>query len=86
MTNSNKADKLGPPPLEFSQLVCSLLVSCIQGIHKTLPADDSLGKKLAELETVVRKGVRINPATGLAKEIEEFFDRLVINQQFMDDE
>ncbi len=86
MKNSNKADKPVSPPYEFSQLVCNLLVSCIQGIYKTLPVDDSLGKKLAALEAVVRKGVRITPATGLAKEIEEYFDRLVIKQKFMDDE
>jgi len=34
----------------------------------------------------VRKGVRISPATGLGKEIEEFFDRQIIEQQFLQEE
>ena len=35
---------------------------------------------------MVRKGVRISPATGLGKEIEEFFDRQIIEQQFLQEE
>ena len=34
----------------------------------------------------MRKGVRISPATGLGKEIEEFFDRQIIEQQFLQEE
>ena len=43
-------------------------------------------KKLKDLEVVVRKGVRISPATGLGKEIEEFFDRLIMEQKFLQEE
>jgi len=74
------------PPHEFSELVANLLVSCIQGLKKSLPAKDKLLKKLKDLEVVVRKGVRISPATGLGKEIEEFFDRQIIEQQFLQEE
>jgi len=74
------------PPHEFSELVANLLVSCIRGINKALPDDDELSKKLKDLEGVVRKGVRISPANGLAKEIEEFFDRKVVEQQFLQEE
>ena len=35
---------------------------------------------------MVRKGVRISPATGLAKEIEEFFDRQTTEYQFLEEE
>ena len=34
----------------------------------------------------MRKGVRISPATGLGIEIEEFFDRQIIEQQFLQEE
>ena len=34
----------------------------------------------------MRKGVRISPANGLGKEIEEFFDRQIIEQQFLQEE
>jgi len=74
------------PPHEFSELVANLLVSCIQGLNKSLSTKDKLLKKLKDLENVVRKGVRIIPANGLGKEIEEFFDRQIIEQQFLQEE
>jgi diguanylate cyclase len=84
-TQSSSNNPSGPP-LEFSELVANLLVSCIRGLNHALPADDELAKKLKELEGVVRKGVRISPATGLGVEIEEFFDRQKIEHQFLEDE
>jgi diguanylate cyclase len=81
--NSNKSVA---PPLEFSQLVANLLVSCIHGLNQVIPADDELTKKLKDLESVVRKGVQVSPATGLGKEIEDYFDRQKTEQQFMEDE
>ena len=86
MNSKNKRKELSAPPLAFSQLIANLLVSCINGLIKGLPKDDSFGKKLKELEGVVRKGVHITPATGLAKEIEEYFDRLATHQKFLKDE
>ena len=73
MNNKRGSKKFDDPPHEFSELIANLLVSCIQGLTKSLPAKDKLSKKLKDLEGVVRKGVRISPATVLAKEIEEFF-------------
>ena len=75
MNNKCGSKKFDAPPHEFSELIANLLVSCVQSLTKALPAKDKLSKKLKDLEGVVRKGVRISPATGLAKEIEEFFDR-----------
>jgi diguanylate cyclase len=74
------------PPHEFSELVSNLLVSCIQGLNKSLSTKDKLLKKLKDLEVEVRKGVRISPATGLGKEIEEFFDRQIMEQKFLQEE
>ena len=59
-------------PNEFSELIANLLVSCIQGLTKSLPAKDKLSKKLKDLEGVVRKGVRISPATGWLKRLRNF--------------
>jgi diguanylate cyclase (GGDEF)-like protein len=73
-------------PLEFGERIANLLVSCIKGLNQTLPADDELTKKLKELEGVIRKGVRISPATGLGKDIEEYFSRQKIEQKFVEDE
>jgi len=86
VTNKRGSKKFDAPPQEFSELVANLLVSCIQGLKKSLPAKDKLSKKLKDLEGVVRKGVRISPATGLAKEIEEFFDRQKTEHQFLEEE
>lgn len=86
MSNKHGIENPNTPPQEFSELVANLLVSCLRGIKHTLPDDDELAKKLKNLEGVVRKGVRISPASGLAKEIEEYFDRQKTEQQFMDEE
>ena len=86
MNNKRGSKKFDAPPHEFSELIANLLVSCIQGLTKSLPAKDKLSKKLKDLEGVVRKGVRISPATGLAKEIEEFFDRQTTKYQFLEEE
>ena len=86
MNNKRGSKKFDAPPHEFSELIANLLVSCIQGLTKSLPAKDKLSKKLKDLEGVVRKGVRISPPTGLAKEIEEFFDRQTTEYQFLEEE
>lgn len=81
-----KLDQPLVPPREFSEHIASLLVSCIRGLNKSLPPDDELLKKLKEMEAVVRKGVRVGVATDLGKDIEEFFDRQVIKQKFIEEE
>jgi len=86
VNNKRGSKKFDAPPHEFSELIANLLVSCIQGLTKSLPAKDKLSKKLKDLEGVVRKGVRISPPTGLAKEIEEFFDRQTTEYQFLEEE
>ena len=86
MNKKLSSKKKDVPPHEFSELVSNLLVSCIQGLNKSLSTKDKLLKKLKDLEVVVRKGVQISPATGLGKEIEEFFDRLIMEQKFLQEE
>ena len=86
MNKKLSSKKNDVPPHEFFELVANLLVSCIQGLNKSLPAKDKLLKKLKDLENVVRKGVRISPANGLGKEIEEIFDRQIMEQKFLQEE
>ena len=74
------------PPREFSERIASLLISCIQGMRKSMHADDDLAKKLKQLESVVRKGIRVRPTTELGKEISEFCDRQIMKDQYLDDE
>jgi len=74
------------PPVAFSERIANLLVSCLKGIKKSVPPDNELAQKLQELENVVRKGIKITPTTDLGKEIEEFFDRQIIKQEFIKEE
>ncbi|MBT3921132.1 MAG: GGDEF domain-containing protein [Nitrospina sp.] len=86
MNTKSNPIKSNIPPQEFSELVANLLVSCFRGINQSLSKEDALVKKLEQLESVVRKGVRISPASGLGKEIEEFFDRQKTELQFQEEE
>lgn len=86
MSNKSSTRKASTPPVEFSERIGNLLVSCIQGLKKSLPEDDDLAKKLKGLEGVIRRGVRISPSTDLGKEIEEYFDRQIIKQEFLEEE
>lgn len=86
MKTKRSSDISLAPPHEFSELVANILVTCIQGLIKSLPADDDLSKKLKELEGVIRRGVRISPAAGLGKEIEECFYRQKTEMNFLEEE
>ncbi|MBC8286742.1 MAG: GGDEF domain-containing protein [Nitrospinae bacterium] len=86
MNKKSSSGKSIAPPLAFSERIGNLLVSCIQGLKKSMSDDDPLSKKLKGLEGVVRKGVRISPSTELGKEIEEYFDRQILRHEFLVEE
>lgn len=86
MNNKSDLHKSMAPPVAFSERIANLLVSCLKGIKKSVPSDNELAHKLQELENVVRKGIKITPTTDLGKEIEEFFDRQIIKQEFIKEE
>ena len=71
-----------PPPAEFTGRIARLLLTLIEGATKPLPEDDKLRKQLYEMAAVVRKGVRVTPATELDKTVEEYFDRMILEQNF----
>jgi diguanylate cyclase len=59
MNNKSSSNKNIYLQNELSERVESLLVSCIQDLKKSISADDALDKKLAGLETEVRKGIGV---------------------------
>lgn len=71
-----------PLPIEFTGCIARLLLTLIQGTTKPPPEDDKLPKQLNDMAAVIRKGVRLTPATELDKEFEDYFDRLILEQNF----
>jgi len=82
----NKKQKNNSPPVEFTERIARILISFIEGLTQSLPADDALAKQLKSMATVIRKGVRVTPATELDKDIQGFFDRLILEKKFVDGE
>ena len=74
------------PPTEFTAQIARLLLSFISGLSQSLPAEDSLHKQLNAMAAVIRKEVRISPATELDKDVEDYFGRLILDQKFIDGE
>ena len=82
----SKQQEGSSPPTEFTARIARLLLSFISGLSQSLPAEDSLHKQLNAMAAVIRKEVRISPATELDKDVEEYFDRLILEQKFIDGE
>nr|MBC8285396.1 hypothetical protein [Nitrospinota bacterium] len=72
-----------PPPAEFTGRISRLLLSLIQGTKQTLAENDKLSVQLNEMAAVIQKGVRVTPPTDLDKEILEYFDRLILEKDFV---
>ena len=82
----SKQQEGSSPPTEFTARIARLLLSFISGLSQSLPAEDSLHKQLNAMAAVIRKEVRISPATELDKDVEDYFGRLILDQKFIDDE
>ena len=74
------------PPTEFTAQIARLLLSFISGLSQSLSVEDSLHKQLNGMAAVIRKEVRISPATELDKDVEDYFGRLILDQKFIDGE
>ena len=74
------------PPTEFTARIARLLLSFISGLSQSLSVEDSLHKQLNGMAAVIRKEVRISPATELDKDVEDYFGRLILDQKFIDGE
>ena len=82
----SKQQEGSSPPTEFTAQIARLLLSFISGLSQSLPAEDSLHKQLNAMAAVIRKEVRISPATELDKDVEDYFGRLILDQKFIDGE
>ena len=82
----SKQQEGSSPPTEFTARIARLLLSFISGLSQSLSAEDSLHKQLNAMAAVIRKEVRISPATELDKDVEDYFGRLILDQKFIDDE
>ena len=82
----SKQQEGSSPPTEFTARIARLLLSFISGLSQSLPAEDSLHKQLNGMAAVIRKEVRISPATELDKDVEDYFGRLILDQKFIDGE
>jgi diguanylate cyclase len=82
----SKQKEVSTSPTEFTARIARLLLSFISGLSQSLPAEDSLHKQLNGMAAVISKEVRISPATELDKDVEDYFDRLILEQKFIDGE
>ena len=82
----SKQQEGSSPPTEFTARIARLLLSFISGLSQSLSAEDSLHKQLNGMAAVIRKEVRISPATELDKDVEDYFGRLILDKKFIDGE
>ncbi len=82
----NNQQEGSTPPAEFTERIARLLLSFISGLSQSLPEEDRLCKKLNDMAAVIRKGIRISPAKELDKDVEDYFDRLILEKKFVDGE
>jgi len=69
-------------PIEFNERVSRLLLVCIDGLCKLVPPKEFLYETLTDLGGVIKKAVRPKPVTGIAREIEDYFIRLSLENKF----
>ena len=67
---------------EFSERISRLLLACIEGITKLTQKKGILYDNLQNLREVVKKVTRPLPASGLTKDIEDFFTRQHLEVSF----
>ncbi len=61
---------------EFNERVASILLAVCRGMSAWVPSKDPLQKKIEELLKVLKKAARPKPATGLAQEIQQYFEKV----------
>lgn len=68
---------------EFNERISRLLVVCLDGICQMIPQKEALYAALKTLSDVVRKATRSKPLSGMGKDIEDFFNRKVLETSFL---
>ncbi len=67
---------------EFSDRVIRLQIVCVEGISRFLEEKDGLYSKLNDLTRVLKKAIRHKPISDLGKEIQDFFSRKKLEDDF----
>lgn len=68
---------------EFADRVTRLLIACMEGVCSILPEKDVLHGKLTGMLSVLKKAVRVKPVSDLAKEIQDYFIRKKLEEDFL---
>ncbi|MBI5427957.1 MAG: GGDEF domain-containing protein [Nitrospinae bacterium] len=67
---------------EFADRVIRLLIVCAEGISRFIEEKDGLYAKLGDLIRVLKKAIRHKPISDLGKEIQDFFSRKKLEDDF----
>jgi diguanylate cyclase len=67
---------------QYVERVSRILLVCVEGIQKLIEQADPIFKTLDELKEVIKKAVRPKPHTGIAKDLEKFFERWLLDKKF----
>lgn len=69
-------------PAEFTERVCALLVTFIDGLVSQLAPQNPLTTKLNSIKEVVHKALSFQKSSNLGREIKEFFNEKNIENEF----
>jgi diguanylate cyclase len=67
---------------EFTERVCSLLLTFIDGFRSQISSANPLNSKLEKMSVVVKKALSLNKTTDLGRDIKEFFREKTIEEDF----
>ncbi len=84
-TGNNKDDHEvsgGLANTEFSDRVTRLLITCFEGICSLLPETEALHDKLTSMLQVLKKAIRVKPVSDFAKEIQDYFVKRKLEDDF----
>lgn len=68
--------------VEFSDRVTRLLIVCMEGVCSLLSEREALHGKLSSMTLVLKKAIRVKPVSDMAKEIQDYFIRKKLEEDF----
>lgn len=68
--------------VEFVDRVTRLLIVCMEGICSLLPQKEALHGKLNGMNLVLKKAIRVKPISDMVKEIQDYFIRKKLEEDF----
>ncbi len=79
---SKKDMELKAIPAEFTERVCALLLTFIDGLRSQISSDNPLNLKLEKMSAVVNKALGLKKTTDLDRDIKAFFREKTIENEF----